>query len=67
MIFVRLATARGRWDDVWKRICSVPRSIRIAAEASTPGTGIGSPGVDRLETNGDGEPLGGTGVGGGAT
>ena len=45
----------------------VSRSMRIAAEASTFGTGIGSAGVDRWETNGDGEPLGGTGVGGGPT
>jgi hypothetical protein len=40
--------------------------MRMAAEASIFGTGIGSTGVDRRETNGDGEPLGGTGVGGGA-
>jgi len=39
--------------------------MRMAAEASTRGTSIGSAGVDKRETNGDGEPFGGTGVGGG--
>ena len=66
MSLVRLATGLA-WSAAFRnRICPAATSTKIAADASTRGTGIGFRGTDNLDTNGDGEPFGGTGVGGGA-
>ena len=66
MTFVMLAIGRAALRSCWYRICPPPRSISTAADASTLGTGMGSAGTDSRDRNGEGDPFGGTGVGGGA-
>src|SRR5437764_13152311 len=65
MIFVRLATGRGTSSRIPSSTCPVSRSSRTALPAVSFGVRSDGTGVASAVGNGDGEPCGGTGVGGG--
>ena len=65
MIFVRLAIGTGRSGSSASSTCPESRSARIAASDETSGGRVSSAGVRKLDTNGESEPFGPTGVGGG--
>jgi len=65
MIFVMLATGRLSPGRIANSTCPVSRSSRIADGAAILGGFVEGRGVESDVGKGDGEPNGGTGVGGG--